>query len=78
MGELKNLEEILEMLNAWEQMQDILEKQQDEIEELLSKNRRLKEQLDESMSLNEQLTAQVKRLNGQNQKLMEQIRELKS
>ena len=47
MDDLKNLEDVLEMLRVQEQMQEILEKQQDEIEELRMENRSLKEQLDE-------------------------------
>ena len=51
MEDLKNLEELLEILKAQEQMQDILERQQAEIDSL-------QEQLEESLKLNEQLTTQ--------------------
>ena len=65
MDDLKNLEEVLEILKAQEEMQDILEDQQNEIEILEIKNLSLQEQLDESMSLNEQLTTQTKELSRQ-------------
>lgn len=59
MNDIKNLEEILEILKVQEKMQIILEQQQAEIDSL-------KEQLEESLQLNDQLTRQ-------NRKLQEQI-----
>ena len=45
MTDLKNLEEVLEMLNAQEQMVEILENQQTELESLMMENQKLKEEL---------------------------------
>ena len=52
MDDLKNLEELLEILKAQEQMQDILEHQQAEIDSL-------QEQLEESLKLFREGTALV-------------------
>ncbi len=71
MNDIKNLEELLEILKAQEEMQGILEKQQAEIEELYRIKNSLEEQLEESLQLNEQLTKQ-------NRKLQKQINELQS
>ena len=66
MDDLKNLEELLEILKAQEQMQDLLERQQAEIDSLQEQlEESLKEQLEESLKLNEQLTTQNKRLQEQ-------------
>lgn len=78
MADLWDLEEIVSMLKAQEKMQDILEKQENEITELREENRILSENLDESMSLNTQLTRQINVLNGQIEKLQEQISTLRS
>ena len=78
MNDLKNLEEVLELLKAQEEMQDILEKQQDEIEEIMAENWSRQEQLDESMSLNNMLKRQNQTLQGQNEALQTQISELLS
>ena len=71
MNDLKNLEEVLEILKAQEDMLDILERQQNEIEKGNSERKLLQEQLDGSMQLNGQLMKQIERLKGQ-------IRELQS
>lgn len=71
MNDIKNLEELLEILKAQEEMQGILEKQQAEIEELYRIKNSLEEQLEESLQLNEQLTKQ-------NRELQKQINELQS
>ena len=71
MNDLKNLEEVLEMLKAQEDMLDILERQQNEIEKGNSERKLLQEQLDGSMQLNGQLMKQIEKLKGQ-------IRELQS
>ena len=65
MDDIKNLVDIVEILKLQEQMQEILEKQQAEIEGLYLENSSLKEQLDESLQLNEQLTRQNKTLQKQ-------------
>ena len=65
MNDLKNLEEVLEMLKAQEDMMDILERQQNEIEKGNSERKLLQEQLDGSMQLNGQLMQQIERLKGQ-------------
>ena len=58
MNDIRNLEEILEILKVQEKMQDILEQQQAEIDTL-------QEQLEESLQLNYQLTRQNKKLQEQ-------------
>ena len=58
MNDIRNLEEILEILKVQEKMQDILEQQQAEIDSL-------QEQLEESLQLNYQLTRQNKKLQEQ-------------
>ena len=57
---------------------NILEDQQNEIEQLMKENKRLKEELDESLDLGEQLTAQVKTLTEQITKLKSQIKDYQS
>lgn len=65
MNDLKNLEEVLEMLKAQEDLMDILERQQNEIEKGNSERKLLQEQLDGSMQLNGQLMKQIEKLKGQ-------------
>ena len=78
MNDLSNLQEILDILNAQDEMMGILESQQTEIESLT-------EQVEELTTLNEQLTTQVvnfkralKKSNEQNEKLLKQIDELQN
>ena len=78
MNDLKNLEEVLDILNAQDQMVEIMEKQQEELEDKERIILSMKEELDESMSLNEQLTIQNKTLSEQNEKLITQMKKLQS
>ena len=68
----------MDILNAQDQMMEIMEMQQEELEEKDRIILSMKEELDESMSLNEQLTIQNKTLSEQNEKLITQTEKLQS
>ena len=69
MEDLKNLGEVMEILNIQEQMMEVLENQQAEPEEKDKMILSLKEEMEESINLNEQLTKQNKKLIKQTEKL---------
>lgn len=70
MNELKNLEEILDILMKQEEMVALMEEIQEEKETIETENLRLKEQLQESMRLNDQLELQNIRLQRQINELL--------
>ena len=92
MEDIRNLEDILLILQKQDEMLKMLEEQQNEIDnleqqisEMAQKLSQTEEHLDESLGLNEDLTKENKRLTelitslrGQNRKLQIQIDILKS
>lgn len=70
MNELKNLEEILDILMKQEEMVTLMEEIQEEKETVETENLRLKKQLEESMRLNDQLELQNLRLQRQINELL--------
>lgn len=76
MSDLRDLQDVMDILSKQEEMLNILEDQQKEIEAKKATILSLKEQLDEAQQLNETLNGQNSRLLRQNSKLQEQIKAL--
>lgn len=76
MTDLKNLEEVIQMLDVQEKMMDILEEQQTQIETQQEIIISLKEQLTISTDLNKQLEIQLAESRTQIAVLQKQNREL--
>ena len=76
MSDLRDLQDVMDILSKQEEMLTILERQQDEIEAKKAMILSLNEQLDEAQQLNETLNGQNSRLLQQNGRLQEQIKAL--
>jgi len=76
LSDLRDLQDVMDILSKQEEMLTILERQQDEIEAKKATILSLNEQLDEAQQLNETLNGQNSRLLQQNGRLQEQIKAL--